>query len=1180
MSTIPPPDAPEAPSSRSFEALIAQENQAIATFGNRTNKPARVHIATPGNTAEPWVAFTDADRVGLALSGGGVRSATFNLGLLQALSARGMLKRFHYLATVSGGGYVGGFWTRWRKAHPQPPHDNKSPSFPRPEGPATAEPLDAGPKEIREPREIRHLREFSRFLIPRSGMNSEFWAAVAALFGGVLSSLIVAAAVIIATMVLWAAGAFILLAEMAPRQASLVGLLAGVALALLLLLREELYLETVEQAKDAVLRYKVWYLAAGAVALIVSGSAHVWLPGPRFAAGSIAFPFGLGLPDEAAILFRPSLALLAASVATAVIQLLLARTRSLRRPSDDRGDPKPWMIAEVAWGRVLGQLLAITAGWSGLAAIWYAAGKLMLLSKDEWLTGKLGAGTAGTTLLFYLLRNWLRKPKEQTHGSDLLDKLTPLLAKLLGCRTFLIAGLANLVVILALLLAAVALRQHLAPAPLCRLGYAMGGGLALFGLILLVYDPAAVGLHEFYRSRLTRCFLGGARVATPQPGEGQPPFPDARAVVERAEDDMPLAGDSGAPIHLVCCAANQTTAEDQLATLHRGARSTVLSRFGIAWGDHWAEDRMLRLSSAMTASAAAFNSLMGERTLVLGHAVPFVMTALNLRLGLWVRNPAWDANHRPLCAIFPGGHFLRELLGVARCTADNQHNAYIHLSDGGHFENLALYELIRRHCRYLVVADAGQDAAFTFDDFGRAVRRVREDFGVEIEIDLAPLKPDADGRSQQHLAVGVIHYDGVVGTDKGTLIYFKPTLTGNEPLDILQYRCHHPAFPHEPTGDQFFDEAQFESYRRLGEHIINAGLGPLELQARDPAQLPDETVFWWLRALWRKVPWMDCADGLALWERALALEQEIEEKFAPEAGRSYLGQEDFFNDAPSLKNALFAIRVCKFLEHAWVVCKLDIHWSDPRASNWMCILQRLAALPAVQDWWPAIRPLLGADFQAFAARQLHLPPHARATGSPNRCMPDIDPAKTIYLAERRLAEIRHAHDQRAPAGKGATPVQFDLLLQLPMAATKAAPRQIQIGLARVEEFADHVEWSLEDLFLVPEFSLGDYLSHLLDQLIEFYRENGFALLKVNLRQRYSEQLRQRLMRSHASRHAQSDLIDFYRSRGFIYDDETWADGRCTGMRLDLLQPHEPTAPDPDQALTERDCRLRLRKHCG
>jgi len=134
-----------------------------------------------GAGGEPWVNFTPQDRFGLALSGGGIRSATFNLGLLQALDQLRVLKHVDYLATVSGGGYVGGFWTAWLlrntpKPDPAEPDEKMFPIADEPGGGESAE--------------VRHLREFSRFLLPRVRVvGTEFWGIVMTVLGGLLPSL-------------------------------------------------------------------------------------------------------------------------------------------------------------------------------------------------------------------------------------------------------------------------------------------------------------------------------------------------------------------------------------------------------------------------------------------------------------------------------------------------------------------------------------------------------------------------------------------------------------------------------------------------------------------------------------------------------------------------------------------------------------------------------------------------------------------------------------------------------------------------------------------------------------------------------------------------------------------------------------------------------------------------------
>lgn len=99
---------------------------------------------------------------GLALSGGGIRSATFNLGVLQALADLGLLSKFDYLSTVSGGGYIGGWLSKWI-------HNTAG-------GVEQAEKLlrsgGDGPVPRAEPKEVQFLRKYSNYLTPKSGMFS------------------------------------------------------------------------------------------------------------------------------------------------------------------------------------------------------------------------------------------------------------------------------------------------------------------------------------------------------------------------------------------------------------------------------------------------------------------------------------------------------------------------------------------------------------------------------------------------------------------------------------------------------------------------------------------------------------------------------------------------------------------------------------------------------------------------------------------------------------------------------------------------------------------------------------------------------------------------------------------------------------------------------------------------
>ena len=292
----------------------------------------------------------------------------------------------------------------------------------------------------------------------------------------------------------------------------------------------------------------------------------------------------------------------------------------------------------------MARILAVLVIWAALSGVWELARWL-----DTQASAKVGGGVGGVTavltLLFYWARHWLTQPKKDQADLKFLDRLKPFVPQIL----------ANSVVLLLFVLAAVFILGKL-DGGLWSVARIFGVCAIVMGLVLLLFDPAKFGLHEFYRSRVTRCYLGASQSEqTDKPNEetDQSAPSDNRMTVECPDDDMYLCEDSGRPIHLICCAANHFWG-DPLSTLHRGARSAELSRFGIALGDYWMTDVSLRLSSALTASAAAFNSLMGELNLQLGRAVPFVMTALNLRLGLWVKNPAHPHHRSPKSVMFPG----------------------------------------------------------------------------------------------------------------------------------------------------------------------------------------------------------------------------------------------------------------------------------------------------------------------------------------------------------------------------------------------------------------------------------------------------------------------------------------------------------------------------------------------
>ena len=155
------------------------------------------------------------------------------------------------------------------------------------------------------------------------------------------------------------------------------------------------------------------------------------------------------------------------------------------------------------------------------------------------------------------------------------------------------------------------------------------------------------------------------------------------------------------------------------------------------------------------------------------------------------------------------------------------------LSDGGHTgDNVGIYPLLERRFQVIIACDAEADGGLSFGSFTEALRHAYVDLGVTVDINLGLIRPDpVTGLSKSHCAVGRVKYPEC--TDRPNwIIYLKNSLTGDEPAPVTNYRASNPAFPHESTIDQFFDDAQFESYRALGVHIAEDALASW---AADPA---------------------------------------------------------------------------------------------------------------------------------------------------------------------------------------------------------------------------------------------------------------------------------------------------------------------------------------------------------
>lgn len=226
----------------------------------------------------------------------------------------------------------------------------------------------------------------------------------------------------------------------------------------------------------------------------------------------------------------------------------------------------------------------------------------------------------------------------------------------------------------------------------------------------------------------------------------------------------------------------------------------------------------ISIGTAVAVSGAAVSPNMGYSSSTL---TAILLTLFNVRLGWWLGNPgvAGADTYR----LAEPRVLLRPLWSEAFGLTDDQ-SPYIYLSDGGHFENMALFEMVLRRCRFIVVSDAGADPDYQFEDLGNAVRKIRIDMGIPIEFESIPIhrRTGPDDESGRYCAIGRIRYSTVDGDDApdGLLICFKPVVRGCESRDVQHYAAKNEAFPQEPTSNQFYGESQFESYRQLGETAV------------------------------------------------------------------------------------------------------------------------------------------------------------------------------------------------------------------------------------------------------------------------------------------------------------------------------------------------------------------------
>ncbi len=696
----------------------------------------------------------EIDALGLGLSGGGIRSAAFNMGLLQAMDETKLLSRVDYLSTVSGGGYIGASLS-WFMAR-------LGCDFPFRAAFEKGQPWQSA-------RVVDWIRRHGNYLTPGDGLGKP--ALVAALLRGTTLNLMITLPVLL--LIIW----FLTRVEvtfqydrLVPMEISAlypnvqrfvegvnVNLLASLAgFGVLLLLFEFLVLFTL-YAVSSRLSFS-W--SARRRANVVLGWLLV-IAGFCLVLGSLPWVHSL-----------------------------------LKHFFDDRatriGDHNLFIP-----GVVLVGLMAIFGS---------ARDKKEAYEKGVWAPFFLGLGLVlliyGLFLGLYWLAIWVGEVK-------LMDGINP--------------------------------RERL---------LILSSGFAV--LLGMVSDINRASMHRYYRDRLQEAFMPHPKVLAEDSDDASLRCTSGSGTTDDAKEeavdpdrcflhDLSREGNGDkAPYHIINVNMyTNSSADPKLAhrrgdnfifsPLYTGARST-----GWVPTDDYIGGQMT-LASAFAISGAAVDPNSDKST---SGALAFLMTLLNFRLGYWAHNPrrtrirdeaekkatGWKKSYWNLIGFFQPtrprfwlGYAFRDMVGLGQ----SEKGGYVNLSDGGHFENLAAYELIRRRCPHIILSDAGVDPHWTFVDLGNLVEKVRVDFGARIDIVTEPLNPNKnsdpkkrpDHLSEKPFVHGTITYpDGTVSH----LLYIKTCFTENLPQDIIAYRNAHPDFPDQSTLDQFFDEMQFEAYRELG----------------------------------------------------------------------------------------------------------------------------------------------------------------------------------------------------------------------------------------------------------------------------------------------------------------------------------------------------------------------------
>lgn len=841
-----------------------------------------------------------APHFGIGLSGGGIRSASFCLGALQALDAFGMVRRADYLSTVSGGGYIGtGMVAAMTRNAAAAERAGMTPSysFPytRPDEKAekarkSEESEEAGEAthaskaikgQFRDNEAVSHIRDHSNYLIPHG--ISDIILSLCVVARGIAVNLVLvllvivplAAITILTNPTVGHLGTSILedilvWANLRPNgwpgflngfPLSKIGLAALVAL----LIGWGAFRSAAQGWSDTAVG---WGIAITRLigALTLAGFV-LELQGPI-----LTWLYHLLEPGSTSRIAIPSVyAMLAAFVAAT------ASFRTQLIGWVEKG------VADAGFGTLIrsifSRLLLLLAGlvlpfliyvaylgislW-GIACIGtfdpaYPEGTFPLgpafISDPRTTCGLLIVfGALAAIHAFVLL--WT----EQGRSTLRLfwKRLLALRYKLPLCIALLLIALAFLA------LAACATRgtgRAAFPSGLPA-GWRAASGIVLWNYILasgtvvlaaFFFSANANSLHGLYRDRLSVAFrLGiirkGESIVRPMRLSELTPF--APYLIVNATLNARVAAETqrtSASANVQAAAvepAGSDIREPRADPVRRGRKAEFFhfSRHYIGSDStDYAEtknmedkDRDLTLPAATAMSGAAFSSNMGRANI---DALSPTLALLNVRLGYWLDNPKYGGKTiADLPADLPWHDFFRSYLAAEAFGLLRTDSSKIYITDGGHVDNLGLYQLLRRRCSVILIIDAEADPAMNFGALVDVERFARIDLGFRIRIDFSAMQaaaarrkkgkgthaPSTDPVHADHFAIGDIDYGE--NHPKGTLIYIKALVTGDEPDYVLDYERRYPSFPHETTGDQFFSEEQMEAYRALGFHALERAL--------------------------------------------------------------------------------------------------------------------------------------------------------------------------------------------------------------------------------------------------------------------------------------------------------------------------------------------------------------------